>query len=375
MQSASIVRSTPIHRSVRVMQLESLFDVSPAERSELQWSVSLPIDERPWQIGLIVGPSGSGKTTVARELFGERIISGFDWPADKSIMDAFPVSMGIKDITGLLCSVGFSSPPSWLRPFHVLSNGEQFRVTIARAMAEADGLFVVDEFTSVVDRTVARIGSHAIAKSIRGRNQQFIAVSCHYDIIDWLQPDWTYDPGTDSFQWRELQRRPAIEIEIRRVHPSAWRIFKHHHYLSAELNATATCFLGFVENQPAAFTAVINFPHPRRPGYREHRTVCLPDFQGVGIGNAMSEFVAGLYRATRKPYFSTTSHPAMIRHRAKSSNWSMKRTPSRTPQSGRTSSTANLNRTHATGRLSAGFEYVGPPLTEEARLFGLRFAG
>ena len=49
---------------------------------------------------------------------------------------------------------------------------------------------------------------------------------------------------------------------------------------------------------PAAFTAVLAFPHARRPGWREHRTVCLPDFQGVGIGNAMSELVASLFVAT-----------------------------------------------------------------------------
>ena len=61
----------------------------------------------------------------------------------------------------------------WLRPFHVLSNGEQFRATIARALAEsAKGreLVVIDEFTSVVDRTVAQIGSAAIAKTIRRRH-------------------------------------------------------------------------------------------------------------------------------------------------------------------------------------------------------------
>lgn len=368
MPSADLIREIPIVRSARVMQLEGLFDVPLAERSETRWSVHIPIEEKPWQIGLIVGPSGSGKTTVARELFGERIVAGLSWPVDKSIVDAFPARMGIKEITGLLSSVGFSSPPSWLRPFRVLSNGEQFRATVSRAMAEADGLFVVDEFTSVVDRTVARIGSHAIAKAVRGRNQQFIAVSCHYDIVDWLQPDWMYEPGTDSFQWRELQRRPPINIEIRRVDRDAWRIFKRHHYLSSDLAKSSSCFVAFVEGRHAAFTAVINFPHPRRAGWREHRTVCLPDFQGVGIGNAMSEFVASMYRAVGRPYYSTTSHPAMIRHRAKSPLWRMNRAPSRnSPHAGM----KRMAATTASGRLTAGFEYVGPTRLEEARGFGI----
>lgn len=371
MPSASIVRSSPIKRSPRVMQLEGMFDVAPSERSECRWNAVLPIEDRQWNVGLIVGASGCGKSTLAREMFGANLVNGFDWPADRSIVDAFPKNLGIKDITMLLSSVGFSSPPSWLRPFGVLSNGEQFRVTMARAMAEnADGLFVVDEFTSVVDRTVAQIGSAAIAKTIRRRQQKFIAVTCHYDVIDWLQPDWIYQPGTDSFQWRELQRRPSIELTVRRVDKAAWTLFRKHHYLDHDLNGSAKCFLATVGDRPAAFTAVLPFPHAIRPGWREHRTVCLPDFQGIGIGNAMSEFIASLFVVSGKPYFSSTGHPGMIRYRSRSTHWRMRRAPARVPPSGKRSTV----RSHklAVDRFTAGFEYVGAAaLPEHASRFGL----
>lgn len=69
-------------------------------------------------------------------------------------------------------------------------------------------------------------------------------------------------------------------------------------------------------------------PHPAGSWWREHRTVCLPDFQGVGIGNAMSELIAACYRAKGDPYRSTTSHPAMIRHRMQSPHWRCMRQPS-----------------------------------------------
>jgi hypothetical protein len=113
------------------------------------------------------------------------------------------------------------------------------------------------------------------------------------------------------------------------------------------------------------FTAVIFFPHPTSSGWREHRTVCLPTYQGIGLGNRMSEFVAAVYKATGKPYFSTTSHPAMIRHRAKSKLWHMTRRP-------------NIAATHKGGsgktkmaRITAGFRYVGPADTEAAMRFGV----
>jgi ABC-type molybdenum transport system ATPase subunit/photorepair protein PhrA len=368
MPVAHIVRQTPVVRSARVLQLEGLFEIPPTQRSEVVWEVNLPLEEKPWNIGLIVGPSGCGKTTIAREMFGAFLVSGFAWPADRSLVDGFPEPMSIKDITALLSSVGFSSPPSWLRPFSVLSNGEQFRATIARALAENRELTVIDEFTSVVDRTVAQIGSAAVAKTIRRREQKLVAVSCHYDILDWLQPDWTFEPASNHFQWRCLRRRPDIHLDIVRVHPQAWQLFKRHHYLDTGLHRIARCFVAFVKGQPAAFASAIHMPHPRVPGWREHRTVCLPDFQGVGIGNALSEFVASLFVATGKRYYSVTSNPAMVQHRARSPLWHMHRRPSR---SGKNNALVSLNRSAARTRFTAGFRYVGPARVEAARALGL----
>ena len=362
------VRDTVIPRTPRVMQLEGMFDIPIAERSQVKWTGELPIESRPWNIGLIVGPSGCGKSTLARELFGKDLIGHFNWPADQSILDGFPAKMGIKDIVGLLSSVGFSAPPSWMRPFGVLSNGEQFRVTIARALAEQPELAVIDEFTSVVDRTVAQIGSSAVAKTVRARNQKFVAVSCHYDIVDWLQPDWIYEPATNSFQWRCLRRRPPIVLEICRARSEAWRIFKSHHYLSSQLSAHAKCFLALVDGRPAAFSSVIHFPHAVSPSWREHRTVCLPDFQGAGIGNAISEFVASLYMATGKPFTSVTSHPSMIRHRSQSSSWVMTRAPSMVPSKHVALESAKKRNNSSFGRLTASFRYIGPPRPIDAQL-------
>lgn len=366
-----IIKESKINRTPRVLQLEGMFGLPADKNNRLQWSFSLPLEERPWNIGLIVGPSGCGKTTIARELFPDHIVDGFEWFSNKSIVDAFPDKMGIKEITALLSSVGFSSPPGWLRPFHVLSNGEQFRVNLARALAEQSDLVVIDEFTSVVDRTVAKTGSCAVAKTVRRRKQKLIALSCHYDIVDWLNPDWIYQPATNDFQWRsERPTRPPLSLKIVNVHHQAWDLFRKHHYLDTSLHKSANCFLASIEEQPAALTAVLFFPHPQSPSYREHRTVCLPDFQGVGIGNALSEFVASLY-SCKGSYTSVTGHPAMIYHRAKSFNWKLLRKPSTVQrQMG-----FEKNRKHqvasSRGRLTASFRYVGPHRREEARQFGL----
>lgn len=365
----TIKRHVAVERRPRVMQLEGLFDVAPAERAEQTWNVNLTLPEK-WNIGLIVGPSGAGKSTVARELWSDHIASGHKWPKDKSILDGFPAGMSIKDITGLLSSVGFSSPPAWMKPYRVLSNGEQFRVDMARTLAEHPDLAVVDEFTSVVDRDVAKIASAAIAKAVRRRKQQLVAVTCHYDVAEWLEPDWVYQPHTGAFVAGRLLRRPAIELEIVRAHRQAWELFKTHHYLDHGIHRCANTFVAIHRDRPVAFMAVLHMPlaNETRGGYREHRMVCLPDFQGVGIGNAISEYVASLY-VTRKPYYSVTSSPAMIYHRARSPFWHMHRHPSRV--SSFNANVPGLNATISSSRFTAGFRYVGPSRPDDAKAFGI----
>lgn len=371
-----LLRESTIERSARVIQLEGLFELPPSPTSTVQWDINLPIEEFDWNIGVIVGPSGSGKSTLASEAFPDALMADWQWDGSKSLLDSFPKTMGIKDITALLSQVGFSSPPSWLRPFHVLSNGEQFRVSIARGLAESKDMLVVDEFTSVIDRTVAQIGSAAIAKAVRRRKQKFVAVSCHYDILEWLQPDWVYDVSSGHFA-RDCLQRPPISLQIKSVPNSYWEIFRKHHYLSHSLHKAAKSFAAFYKGRPIAFTAILHMPHPSGTQWKEHRTVCLPDFQGVGIGNAMSNFIAGAYSGVRgRPYGSVTANPAMVNYRARSPLWRMTRPPSlptgTSTKKRKNKSLSKFVGSFQTHRLTSSFKYVGPKNREAALLLGIQ---
>ncbi len=159
---------------------------------------SLPIEDWPWQIGVIVGRSGTGKTTIAKQNFPAEYIKGFEYSAE-TILDDFPENLTVTEITQALCTVGFASPPDWLKPYANLSMGEKMRVDVARALLLAEKRVVFDEFTSVVDREVAKIASLAISKAVRKSGKQFIAVTCHRDVLDWLEPDWVFDTDTMVF--------------------------------------------------------------------------------------------------------------------------------------------------------------------------------
>jgi ABC-type glutathione transport system ATPase component len=158
----------------------------------------LPIENDSWQVGVIVGRSGTGKTTIAKTLFPDAYVKGFDY-SHACLLDDFPEDMQTSEIEKLLCSVGFASPPDWLKAYDVLSQGEKMRVDVARALCLPARDVVFDEFTSVVDREVAKVASLAISKAVRRGNKRFVAVTCHYDIVDWLEPDWVFNTDTMEF--------------------------------------------------------------------------------------------------------------------------------------------------------------------------------
>jgi len=196
MPTFDIVKEIKADKTFRVQSVIGQFDLKNEHIKE-NFKGNIDIENKKWNIGAIVGSSGTGKSTIAKKLFGNQLIQNFEYK-EKSILDDMPEN-SVKNICKIFNRVGFSSPPSWLKPYSVLSNGEKMRVDLARALLEKRDLIVFDEFTSVVDRQVAKIGSYAIAKTIRKENKKFIAVSCHYDILDWLEPDWVFDANTMSF--------------------------------------------------------------------------------------------------------------------------------------------------------------------------------
>ena len=192
-----IVKDIEAVDTFRVNNIINNFDLDTAHIKE-HFKGDIAIEGKPWNVGLIVGGSGTGKSTIAKECFPDAYIKSFEYNA-ASVIDDMPKGKSIKDIEKTFTNVGFSSPPSWLKPYDVLSNGEKMRVDLARCILEDKEIVVFDEFTSVVNREVAKTASFAISKAVKRSGKKFIAVSCHKDIIEWLEPDWLYDTDSKHF--------------------------------------------------------------------------------------------------------------------------------------------------------------------------------
>lgn len=318
--------------SYRAARVKSLFNAEDGASFELD--ADLPIDGDDWSVGLIVGPSGSGKTSLGRRVLGpEAFYEGEGWPRDAPIVDAISPGGDFNDVTGALAAVGLGDVPCWLRPYHVLSNGQQFRADLARVAAEAKAGtrrdVVIDEFTSVVDRQIAKIGAQAFAKAWRRTGGKAVLLSCHYDIAEWLEPDWVFDTGTARFSDyrspRDRLQRPTLELHVQQTDASYWPLFKPHYYLDLPLPIAASYYVGTVDGEPVCHLAVS--PKFETRYYRATRLVVMPEWQGAGVGTRFLNHVCqrhleggGLGGRKYRTLFHT-SHPQLVAYLRRSSKW------------------------------------------------------
>jgi len=305
--------------SYRSARVKSLFNAETGANFDL--TAELPIDDKAWSIGIVVGPSGSGKTSIGRSVWGGAALDNFTgWPGDKPIIDAISPKGDFNEITASLAAVGLGTVPTWLRPYPVLSNGEQFRANLARIICEQPARVVIDEFTSVVDRQIAKFGALAFSKSwkrlAKAGGNQCILLSCHYDIIDWVEPDWVFDTATGQYSGRGLWRRPEFDLEIFETDWRYWHLFEPHHYLKVPKMVAAKCYVGVVDGEPVAHLAMST-----RPGLKEARAcrlVIMPEWQGAGIGvrflnNICDMWLHGKNRFNKQmPVLFHTSHPGLV---------------------------------------------------------------
>lgn len=187
----------------RVDQVVKYFDLQGKSVVEqFTGEIDLNFD---WNVGLIIGDSGTGKTTIAKKLFGDDYNNQFNY-RNGSVIDDFPQNKTLDEIIQVLISVGFASPPSWLKPHSVLSMGEKMRVDLCYSLLQDRDVIVYDEFTSVVDRTTAKYGCELFAKKIRKMNKKFVGISCHTDVIDYMSPDWVFDTNKMEFYIPEKKK-------------------------------------------------------------------------------------------------------------------------------------------------------------------------
>lgn len=130
---------------------------------------------------------GGGKSTLLKE-FVDYKNNNKAYDNSKAIVSNFATT---REASDKLSAVGLNSMPVWCRPRNVLSVGEGFRADLALNL---DSYTKYDEFTSTIDRNVAKSTCNGIQRYIRENNlTNMVFCSCHKDFIPFLKPNYVID--------------------------------------------------------------------------------------------------------------------------------------------------------------------------------------
>lgn len=293
MQTYHVRLESPVFQTFRCVRAANSLDIDSTKKSIHELTITADL-ANPFNIGLVVGSSGSGKTTLAKEIFGQDCFN-IEIDSSKAIIDLLPENLSYEECATLLIGIGLTSVPTWIRPVYTLSNGQRARAEAALLMARAgDKISAIDEWTSVVDRTVAKAMSHCVQKFARKNNKRIVLNSCHYDIIEWLDPDWVIDCNEQKFIDRrgltpeERKKKSVLQFDIRECNSNSWGFFSKYHYLNSGMVRGRTFCYGLYSGvNQVGFMCFSNYV-PRKKGnpytYHSNRVVIHPDYAGLGLG-------------------------------------------------------------------------------------------
>jgi ABC-type Mn2+/Zn2+ transport system ATPase subunit len=327
-QDYELILKSPISETFMAKKAMQSVDLDAEEKSWHKMSIKNIDIQSPYNVGLIYGASGSGKSSLARHMFGDFEDSKIDMT--KAIIDQFPDHLEYEQRQQILTSIGLSQIPCWIKPVGLLSNGQQERAKIAFELAKEKDFYIFDEWTSVVDRNVAKVMSHCVQKFARKFNKKIILISCHEDVFDWLNPDFVIDCNEQQFTdrrllWQNYTRREQIEFTIREVDKRTWKNFSKYHYLSENLPGGIVRFYGlFLGNKQVGFQCFANYtPHKKGTKIIMHsnRTVIHPDYVGLSLGIKFVDCVSKILKAKSFRVMGKFSSTPVLKALLKNKAW------------------------------------------------------
>jgi hypothetical protein len=150
--------------------------------------------------------------------------------------------------------------------------------------------------------------SHCVAKHARRSQRKIVLLSCHYDVIEWLNPDWVIDCNEQKFVDRRLlhpsdrQRKESLDFEMREASRDTWKSFSKYHYLNDKLPGGSIYTFGLFHGpNQIGFQCFANYVPTRKnttPIYHSNRTIIHPDYAGFGLGLKLIDVSSAFMKKT-----------------------------------------------------------------------------
>lgn len=331
MQNYIVNLQSDVFKTFRCQKAANSLDIDIEKKSKHTFKVSADLKTQ-YNVGLIVGASGSGKTTLCKSIFGDDCFKDL-LKNELPVIDQFPENYSYEECSTMLAGVGLTAVPCWIRPAYTLSNGQRARAEAALQMASLNrDVTIIDEWTSVVDRTVAKAMSHCIQKYSRKKNKKIVLCSCHYDVIEWLNPDWVIDCNKQEYEDRRsmvgtFERTDQLRLDIREVSYKTWPYFSKYHYLSDKLpGGKKYCYGLFNGQDQIGFQCFAAYIIGNHDTFFSNRNVIHPDYCGLGLGiKLINEASKDMVRKGFKIRSKSSSMP-IYKSKMKDPLWQLEKT-------------------------------------------------
>ncbi len=175
---------------------------------------------------LFTGPSGSGKSLLLSALDPQFDATGLSithkdlstkpyqvaWmkniPSERPLIEYFANTWGMETSISALNQAGLSEAFVYLRPYHLLSRGQQYRARLAALSLGPEPVWLMDEFCADLDPFTARVVATNLRKQIIKTGRiAFVAAANNVHYIDALRPTKViylrYNGKTEALTYKE----------------------------------------------------------------------------------------------------------------------------------------------------------------------------
>lgn len=188
--------TTSVQRTPRVLEIAEAFGLGLSDKEfPVYDGVEIEIDQG--DVVYFTGQSGSGKS-LGLKLVTEQMGQGGLKVADLNAIELDPdlpvidqVGSSTMDATDLLAKAGISDAYIYLRKPHELSDGQRYRLKLAKVMDSGADVWIADEFGAVLDRQTAKAVAFSMQKVSRRLGKTFMVATTHTDLVEELAPNLT----------------------------------------------------------------------------------------------------------------------------------------------------------------------------------------
>lgn len=184
--------TSSVERTPRVLEIAEGFGLGLSDKKFVVYD-NLEIEVGQGDVVYITGQSGSGKSLLLRDLSEQMRNNGLKIAdLNEVILEEKPVieliGKNTTEAADLLAKAGISDAWIYIRKPSELSDGQRYRLKLAKIMESDADVWIADEFGAVLDRVTAKVIAFNIQKVARANNKTLMVATTHTDMKEELGP-------------------------------------------------------------------------------------------------------------------------------------------------------------------------------------------